>query len=89
MGNAIFWIGIILATVIFLITGLLCFRDMSKTDIAKSAIVVVLYHVVIVALEQLLLSTGQYTFTLLWLFIPVRLYMVIHQLLLRFTEISV
>lgn len=89
MGNTVFWIDVILATVLFILTGLFCLRDMGKMDIAKSATVVVIYYIVIIGLEQLLLSVGQYPFILLWLFIPVRLYSVIYQMLLRFTEISV
>lgn len=89
MGNTILWMNIIVEVVLFLITGIFCFRDMDKTDIAKSAIIVALYYIVIVAFEQLLVSMGQYPSILLWLFIPVRLYSVIHQVFVRFTEISV
>ena len=90
MGNTVFWIGVILAAVLFLITGLFCFRDMGRMDIAKSAAVVVSYYIAIVALEQFMLSAaGRYPLILLWLFIPVKLYSVIHQMFLRFTEISV
>ena len=90
MGDTVFWIGTVLAAVLFLITGLLCFRDMGRMDIAKSAAIVVSYYIAIVALEQLMLSaTGRYPLILLWLFIPVKLYSAIHQVFLKFTEISV
>lgn len=89
MGNKIFLIEVILAVVLFFVTGLFFLRDMSKKDILKSAIIVVVYYIVIIGIEQLLLSIGQYPLILILFFVPVRLYSVIHQLLLKFTEISI
>lgn len=86
--NTVFWIGVILTAVLFLITGLFCFRDMDRKDIAKSATVVVLYYIVIAALEQLLLSAGKYPIIISWLLIPVRMYSVIHQVLIRYTGLA-
>lgn len=89
MGDTVFWIDIIIAGGLFFTTGLFCFRGMGKMDIIKSATIVVLYYIVVVALEQLLLYMGQYPSILLWLFIPVRLYSAIHQVFLRLTGMSV
>lgn len=89
MGDTVFWIGIILTIILFLITGLFCFRDMSKVDITKSATVVVLYYIVIIGFEQLLIFMGQYPLILIGLYTPVRIYSVIYQVILRFTVLPV
>lgn len=86
MDNTVIWISTILALVLFIVTAIFCFRDMTRKEIAQSAIIVVIYYILIVILEQMLLSNGAYPTILLWLFVPVRLYSTIHQVLLRISE---
>lgn len=87
MGNYLFLTEMILAIILFFITGLFFLRDMSKKDIMKSAAIVVTYYIVIICIEQILIHIGQYPFSLIFSFVPVGLYSVIHQLFLRFTEL--
>lgn len=85
MGNYLFSTEMILAIVLFFFTGLFFLRDMSKKDIMKSATIVVVYYIGIICIEQLVIHIGQYPFILIFSFVPVDLYSVIHQLFLRFT----
>lgn len=86
MGNTVFWIATILALMLFIVTAILCFRDMTRKEITQSAIIVVIYYILIVILEQILLSNRVYPTILLWLFVPVRLYLTIHQVLLKISD---
>ena len=88
-GNIVFWQGIILAVILFLFTGLFYFRDTGKIQIAKSASIVVGYYIIVLGIEQLFWSTGHYPVFLLLIFAPARQYSVIHQVLLRFTELPI
>lgn len=87
--NIVFWNSIILAVILFLFTGLFFFRDIENMQIIKSASIVVGYYIIVVGLEQLLFSLGQYPLFLTLFFIPVRQYSVIFQVFLKFTELPI
>ncbi|PKM49694.1 MAG: hypothetical protein CVV02_14560 [Firmicutes bacterium HGW-Firmicutes-7] len=89
MGDIILYVEVALSVVLFITTGLLYLKDMSKKDILRSSLIVVIYYVLLVGLEQLLIMLGKYPIAIIWLFTPLRLYGVIHQVLLRLDIMSV
>jgi hypothetical protein len=89
MNITLYTIKIIVAVLLFIITGLFCYKDMNKLDIAKSATIVVIYYVVVVLIEQFYIHKGQYPIFLLWVFTPVNIYTIICNSIFRFIRMSI
>nr|WP_122013040.1 hypothetical protein [Maliibacterium massiliense] len=79
------WVMLLCSAALYVLCGILFFRDMTWGDTAKSAGLVVAYAVAMVLVEQLFLAGGSYPAVLLWMFIPLRMYLSVHQALLFLT----
>ncbi|GAA0178955.1 hypothetical protein SH2C18_19180 [Clostridium sediminicola] len=92
MGNTIMTVRLILSLVLFLGTGVMCFKDMNKKEIAKSAAIVSIYYVVVFALEQVFQAVGLYSLMMiveLGLFVPLEIYSGVLSVLMKATNINV
>lgn len=92
MGNTIMTIRIVLSLVLFLGAGILCFKDMNKKEIAKSAVIVSVYYVIVVILEQVFQEVGLFSLMMiveLVLFLPLEIYSGVLSVLMKGTNINV
>ncbi|MBZ2174444.1 hypothetical protein K8M07_04200 [Schnuerera sp. xch1] len=89
MTTTLLWISSIVSFVLFIGTGIYCFNDMTREEIARSALIVSAYYLIILLLEQSLLANGYYLTLMSLLFIPVDIYSVLHTILLRTTNINI
>lgn len=89
MGTTIFWINTIISFILFICTGIYCFRDMTKKEIGKFAFIVSSYYLIVIGVEQLLLVNGYYPMILLFLFVPVNVYSGLHTILLHTTNLNI
>lgn len=86
MNDTVIYTTLCLSIILFISTGFLFLRNTLKKDILKSATLVVVYNIVLIVLEQVILYFGTYSITIHYLFIPVRMYGTITQVLLNATD---
>lgn len=83
LGTTVFYIDLILSIVAFVIIGILLRQKYNRNAFFKSATLLVIYSVVIFALEQIMQYIGYYNIINLYLYLPVSMFTVITSLLAR------
>ncbi len=73
----------IFALTLFVVTGKIFVKDMSRKEVVKSATVFSIYYILILILQIALINKGVYTSSLTALFIPTHMYAVIGNWLLE------
>lgn len=81
MGNTTFYINLLLSIVLFIIGGISLHRT-DKTSLAKSATILVIYYVLMLALEKVTQNFGVYMI-IYWLFLPVELFTTITSVIVK------
>ncbi|MBS7528763.1 hypothetical protein KHM83_19025 [Fusibacter paucivorans] len=86
MGDTVFYIMLVYSICAILGSGLLCFKDMSKSEIAKSSAVMVLYYVIVLIFEKITFEVGlNGLFSIYTLLImPINIYSTMTQITLRY-----
>lgn len=81
MDNATFYINLVLSIVLFIMGGLFL-RRTDKTSLTKSATILVIYSVLMLALEKVTQHFGVYLI-IYWLFLPIELFTTITSVIAR------
>ncbi|WP_069999941.1 hypothetical protein [Cellulosilyticum sp. I15G10I2] len=77
--------------ILFVITGIFCFKDMTRKETAKSAAVVSIYYITVFALEQLFQTMGLnplMMFVDLVLFVPLKIYSSAFGVLIQLSDLN-
>ncbi|HHW00232.1 MAG TPA: hypothetical protein GXX36_11835 [Clostridiaceae bacterium] len=82
-GTTAFYVRLILSVILFVIIGIILRRNYDRKTIAKSATLLVIYSIVIFALEQITQYYGTYSMIFYWLYIPFEIFTIITWALAR------
>jgi len=83
MGTTAFYVRLVLSIILFVIIGIILRRIYDRKTFVKSATLLVIYSVVIFALEQITQYFGKYSMMIYWMYIPFELFTIITSVLAR------
>ncbi|WP_343208350.1 hypothetical protein [Anaerolentibacter hominis] len=80
-----FFFMLLLSLVIFIVIGFLLHRTQTRDSLIRSATLIVAYGMIVLFLERVVQHFGLYPAFMTWLFLPLKLFDVITDLLLKVT----
>lgn len=83
MGTIAFYIQLALSIVIFVVIGIKLRKIYNRKTFVKSATLLVIYSIVILAVEQITQHFGTYSMIIYWMYLPVEIFTTITSLLAR------
>jgi len=86
MGTIAFCIQLLLSVALFIVIGIIVRKLYDRKNIAKSATLLVIYSIVVLALEQITQYFGTYNMIVHFLYFPVYIFTVITHVLARISS---
>ena len=83
MGTTAFYIRLVLSIISFVVIGIILRRIYDRKTLVKSATLLVIYSIVILALEQITQYLGIYSMIIYWMYLPVEIFTIITSVLAR------
>lgn len=83
MGTTAFYIRLVLSIIFFVVIGIILRRIYDRKTLVKSATLLVIYSIVILALEQITQYLGIYSMIIYWMYLPVEIFTIITSVLAR------
>lgn len=86
MGTTVFYIRLVLSILLFVIIGIIVRRIYDRKTIVKSATLLVIYSILLLALEQIMQLFFTYNPMVYWLYLPLEIFTTITSLLARISS---
>ena len=83
MGTTAFYIRLAISIILFVVIGIILRRIYDRKTFVKSTTLLVIYSIVIFALEQITQYFGTYSMIIYWMYIPVEIFTSITSVLAR------
>lgn len=83
MGTTVFYIDLVISIILFVAIGVILRRAFDRKTFIKSATLLVIYSIIIFALEQITQYFGKYSIIIYWTYIPAEIFTTITSLLAR------
>lgn len=82
----LFWVDVVCSVALFVAIGLRLRNTYTRADFCKAATLLLAYHLIVFAVEQLTQCWGVYNMAINYLFLPTRLFVVITQTIGRISN---
>ena len=83
MGTTAFYIQLVISIILFVVIGIILHTIYNRKTFVKSATLLVIYSIIIFALEQITQYFGTYSMIIYWLYLPVEIFTIITSVLAR------
>lgn len=83
MGTTTFYIRLVISIIIFVLIGIILRKNHDRKTLLKSATLLVIYSIVIFALEQITQLFWTYSMIIYWMYLPVEIFTIITTILAR------
>lgn len=85
MGTTAFYIRLVISIILFVAIGIIVRRIYDRKTLVKSATLLVIYSIVIFALEQITQYCHTYSMAIYWMYLPVEIFTTISSVLAKFS----